>query len=156
MNRKTAMRHRKKRARKLQALLWLVTFLFVGVLVMYLFALAGAESVAAIMREKTYWLSLGVLSGILLIFYLMVYRIDAQNIALNENDLEDTEWLTSKRLRNMKEFTVTNWTSLDRHADGIVIGAEKKFGGLEIITTDQLHALIVGTTGSGKVRPDRV
>ena len=85
------MRHRKKRARKLQALLWLVTFLFVGVLVMYLFALAGAESVAAIMREKTYWLSLGVLSGILLIFYLMVYRIDAQNIALNENDLEDTE-----------------------------------------------------------------
>lgn len=150
MNRKTAMRHRKKRARKLQALFWLVTFLFVGVLVMYLFALAGAESVAAIMREKTYWLSLGVLSGILLIFYLMVYRIDAQNIALNENDLEDTEWLTSKRLRNMKEFTVTNWTSLDRHADGIVIGAEKKFGGLEIITTDQLHALIVGTTGSGK------
>lgn len=150
MNRKTAMRHRKKRARKLQALLWLVTFLFVGVLVMYLFALAGAESVAAIMREKTYWLSLGVLSGILLIFYLMVYRIDAQNIALNENDLEDTEWLTSKRLRNMKEFTVTKWTNVERHADGIVIGAEKKFGGLEIITTDQLHALIVGTTGSGK------
>ena len=150
MNRKTAMRHRKKRARKLQALLWLVTFLFVGVLVMYLFALAGAESVAAIMREKTYWLSLGVLSGILLIFYLMVYRIDAQNIALNENDLEDTEWLTSKRLRNMKEFTVTKWTNVGRHADGIVIGAEKKFGGLEIITTDQLHALIVGTTGSGK------
>ena len=150
MNRKTAMRHRKKRARKLQALFWLVTFLFVGVLVMYLFALAGAESVAAIMREKTYWLSLGVLSGILLIFYLMVYRIDAQNIALNENDLEDTEWLTSKRLRNMKEFTVTKWTNVERHADGIVIGAEKKFGGLEIITTDQLHALIVGTTGSGK------
>lgn len=150
MNRKTAMRHRKKRARKLQALLWLVTFLFVGVLVMYLFALAGAESVAAIMREKTYWLSLGVLSGILLIFYLMVYRIDAQNIALNENDLEDTEWLTSKRLRNMKEFTVTKWTNVERYADGIVIGAEKKFGGLEIITTDQLHALIVGTTGSGK------
>ncbi len=144
------MRHRKKRARKLQALLWLVTFLFVGVLVMYLFALAGAESVAAIMREKTYWLSLGVLSGILLIFYLMVYRIDAQNIALNENDLEDTEWLTSKRLRNMKEFTVTKWTNVERYADGIVIGAEKKFGGLEIITTDQLHALIVGTTGSGK------
>ena len=34
--------------------------------------------------------------------------------------------------------------------DGIVIGAEKKGGSVEVITTSQLHALIVGTTGSGK------
>ena len=34
--------------------------------------------------------------------------------------------------------------------DEIVIGAEKKGKSVEIISTSQLHALIVGTTGSGK------
>ena len=31
-----------------------------------------------------------------------------------------------------------------------MIGAEKKGKNVEIVMTDQLHALIVGTTGSGK------
>lgn len=122
---------------------------------MVLFTLAGAESIGAIFGQKTYWLSFGFVNGILVAGYLMMYRIDAQNIALNENDLEDTEWLTPKHLRKLKEFTVTNWNKVVEQKDGIVIGAEKKGRTVEIITTDQLHALIVGTTGSGKVRPDR-
>lgn len=150
MNRKTALSHKKKKSRKLNTLLWLITFAFVGVLIMFLFTLAGVDSVAEILGNSTYWYALGFVCGLLVVAYLMMYRIDAQNIAMNENDLEDTEWLTPKRLRNMKEFTVTTWNGMDRHADGIVIGAEKKGGGVEILTTDQLHALIVGTTGSGK------
>ena len=150
MNRKTALSHKKKKSRKLNALLWLITFAFVGVLIMFLFTLAGVDSIAEILGNSTYWYALGFVCGLLVVAYLMMYRIDAQNIAMNENDLEDTEWLTPKRLRNMKEFTVTTWNGMDRHADGIVIGAEKKGGGVEILTTDQLHALIVGTTGSGK------
>lgn len=117
---------------------------------MVLFTLAGAESIGAIFGQKTYWLSFGFVNGILVAGYLMMYRIDAQNIALNENDLEDTEWLTPKHLRKLKEFTVTNWNKVVEQKDGIVIGAEKKGRTVEIITTDQLHALIVGTTGSGK------
>lgn len=117
---------------------------------MVLFTLAGAESIGAILGEKTYWLSFGFVNGILVAGYLMMYRIDAQNIALNENDLEDTEWLTPKHLRKLKEFTVTNWNKVVEQKDGIVIGAEKKGRTVEIITTYQLHALIVGTTGSGK------
>ncbi len=155
MNRKTALRRGKRRAWKWSALLWLITFAFVGVLLMIVYTLAGAESIAAILGDKTYWLSLGVACGILSAGYLMVYRIDAQNIALNENDLEDTDWLTPKRLRKLKEFTVTDWNKIPEKPDGIVIGAEKRGKNVEIVTTDQLHALIVGTTGSGKVRPDR-
>ena len=131
-------------------LLWFITFAFIGVLLMVLFTLAGAESIGAILGEKTYWLSFGFVNGILVAGYLMMYRIDAQNIALNENDLEDTEWLTPKHLRKLKEFTVTNWNKVVEQKDGIVIGAEKKGRTVEIITTYQLHALIVGTTGSGK------
>lgn len=150
MNRKTALRHKKKKSRKLNAVLWLITFAFVGVLIMFLFTLTGASSVGEILGNSTYWYAFGFVCGVLIVAYLMMYRIDAQNIALNENDLEDTEWLTPKRLRNMKEFTVTYWNAMDKHADGIVIGAEKKGGSVEIVTTEQLHALIVGTTGSGK------
>lgn len=150
MNRKTALKHRKRKTRKWSALLWLITFAFIGVLLMILFTLAGAESIAVILGEETYWLSFGFVNGILVAGYLMMYRIDAQNIALDENDLEDTEWLTPKRLRKLKEFTVTDWNKIPEKKDGIVIGAEKRGKNVEIVTTDQLHALIVGTTGSGK------
>ena len=128
MNRKTALRHKKKKSRKLNMLLWLITFAFVGVLIMFLFTLTGVSSVGEILGNSTYWYAFGFVCGVLIVAYLMMYRIDAQNIALNENDLEDTEWLTPKRLRNMKEFTVTNWNTMDRQDDGIVIGAEKKAG----------------------------
>ena len=69
---------------------------------------------------------------------------------MKENDLEDTEWLTTKKLRKLKEFTVTTWDKVAEKDDEIVIGAEKKGKAVEIISTSALHALIVGTTGSGK------
>lgn len=150
MNRKEAYKHKKKKSCKLGILLWSITFTFVAVLVLYLFLLVGKGSIASVLGEKEYWLSVGVLNGVLLVAYLLMYRIDAQNLALKENDLEDTEWLSVNRLRKMREFTVTTWEGVERKADGIVIGAEKKRKQVEIITTSQLHALIVGTTGSGK------
>ena len=116
---------------------------------MYLFSLGG-KSIGEILSYKNYWLSVGVANGLILIGYLMMYRVDAQNIALDENDLEDTEWLSVKRLKKLKEFQVYDYKSAEEKADGIVIGAEKKGGSVEVITTSQLHALIVGTTGSGK------
>ena len=116
---------------------------------MYLFSLGG-KSIGEILSYKNYWLSVGVANGLILIGYLMMYRVDAQNIALDENDLEDTEWLSVKRLKKLKEFQVYDYKSAEQKTDGIVIGAEKKGGNVEVITTSQLHALIVGTTGSGK------
>jgi hypothetical protein len=84
---------------------------------MYLFAYAGAESIEEILKIKEYWLSNGVVDGLLMIAFLMAYRVDAQSIALNENDLEDTEWLTSKKLRKMHEFHVTSWHNSDKADD---------------------------------------
>ena len=121
----------------------------VSVLIAFLFAWAGRDF-AGIFGNKNYWLTVGVVNGILLVAFLLMYRIDAQNVALNENDLEDTEWLTTKKLKKLKEFTVTTWEKMPEHDDEIVIGAEQKGKGLEIISTSALHALIVGTTGSGK------
>lgn len=150
MNRKEALRHKKRKSHLLGILLWGIIFAFVAVLILCLFAVGGANSIAEVLQNKNYWLSLGVCDGLLLIAYLMMYRIDAQNIAMSENDLEDTEWLTVKRLKKLNEFSVMDWDGVKKAEDGIVIGAEKNRGSVEIIATSQLHALIVGTTGSGK------
>ena len=149
MNRKEAFKHKKRKSWKTWLVVGAFIAVFVSVLVAFLFALAG-QDFGGIFWNKNYWLTVGVVNGLLLIGFLMLYRIDAQNIALGENDLEDTEWLSAKKLKKLKEFTVTNWDSVENKGDGIVIGAEKKGKELEIITTSQLHALIVGTTGSGK------
>ena len=148
--RKEALKHKKKKSRSLAVLLWFIIFAFVQVLIAYIYALSGANSITEILGKRNFWLLGGVVNGLILIAYLMMYRIDAQNIALNENDLEDTEWLTTKKLKKMNEFTVSTWNDVEDDEDGIVIGAEKKGKEVEIITTKQLHALIVGTTGSGK------
>ena len=149
MNRKEAFKHGKRKSWKTWLIVGGFVTVFVGVLVAFLFALGGKDF-GGIFGNKNYWLTVGVVNGLLLVGFLMLYRIDAQNIALNENDLEDTEWLSAKRLKKLREFTVTNWDGTQEKDDGIVIGAEKKGKELEIITTSQLHALIVGTTGSGK------
>ena len=150
MNRNEAFKHKKRKSRKAGLFVWLFLFVFVAVLIAFIFSLFGKD-ISGIFGNKNYWLLVGVVNGLLLIGYLFMYRIDAQNIAMRENDLEDTEWLTTKKLRKMKEFTVTTWNGVKEHDDEIVIGAEKtKKGDVEIISTSQLHALIVGTTGSGK------
>ena len=150
MKREKALKHKKRKSHK-GLLVWAFIFAFIFVGVMCLFAYFGYESVGSILGERNFWLINGVIDGLILVAFLLMYRVDAQNIAMNENDLEDTEWLTVKKLKKMKEFSVTNWDGVEEESDGIVIGAEKKGkNDVQIISTSQLHALIVGTTGSGK------
>ena len=155
MNREKAQRHRRRKSYREMIVVGGFVAVCVSVVIAILFALFG-NSLGDIVSDRNYWLSVGVANGLLLVAFLLMYRIDAQNVALHENDLEDTEWLTAKRLKKLKEFSVTTWEKMPEHDDEIVIGAEKKGKELEIISTSALHALIVGTTGSGKVRPDRV
>ena len=149
MNREEAHKHKKRKSSGGLFVGGIFVAVCVSVLIAFLFALGGAGFEEIFLNEN-YWLSDGVVNGMLLIGFLLMYRIDAQNVAMNENDLEDTEWLTTKKLRKLKEFTVTTWDKVADKDDEIVIGAEKKGKAVEIISTSALHALIVGTTGSGK------
>ena len=149
MDRQEAFKHKKRKPKSTLVAVWAFIFAVVAVVIALIFALLGNDF-GGIFGNKNYWLLVGVVNGLLLMGFLFLYRIDAQNIAMQENDLEDTEWLTTKKLRKMREFTVTTWNGVKEHDDEIVIGAEKKKNSVEIISTSQLHALIVGTTGSGK------
>ena len=150
MNKKEALKHRKKKSHKVQIIFWAMLFAFVFFAMALVFALFGTDLSGGILAQRDYWLSVGVVDGLIMIAYLMMYRIDAQNVAIAENDLEDSEFLTAKKLKKSKEFTVTEWSELNGQKDGIVIGAEKRGKELEILCTSQLHAIVVGTTGSGK------
>ena len=125
MNRNEALKHKKRKSRKAGLFVWLFLFVFIAVLVALIFSLFGNDF-GGIFGNRNYYLTVGVVNGLLLIGYLFMYRIDAQNIAMRENDLEDTEWLTPKKLRKMKEFTVTTWNGVQEHDDEIVIGAERQ------------------------------
>lgn len=149
MNREEAHKHKKRKSSGGLFVGGIFVAVCVSVLIAFLFALGGAGFEDIFLNEN-YWLTVGVVNGMLLIGFLLMYRIDAQNVAMNENYLEDTEWLTTKKIRKLKEFTVTTWDKVAEKDDEIVIGAEKKGKAVEIISTSALHALIVGTTGSGK------
>lgn len=149
MDRNEALKHKKRKSHKMGIYVGLFVFVFMSILIAFVFSMFGADF-GGIFGNKNYYLTVGVVNGLLLIGFLFMYRIDAQNLAMRENDLEDTEWLTPKKLRKMKEFTVTTWDGVKECDDEIVIGAEQKKKGVEVISTSQLHALIVGTTGSGK------
>ena len=90
MDRQEALKHKKRKSNKTVLLVWLFLFVFIGVLVAFVFSLFGADF-GGIFGNRNYYLTVGVVNGLLLIGYLFMYRIDAQNIAMKENDLEDTE-----------------------------------------------------------------
>lgn len=144
------MKQKKKKKLRGQLLFLGITSVFIYILILYLYRLAGTQTIKEILQTQDYWLLVGFINGVILIWYLLMYKIDAQNIVMKENDLEDTEWLAIKKLKKLKEFEISDWHSIKEKNDGIVIGAKKKRKTIEIITTSQLHSLIVGTTGSGK------
>ena len=82
MNRKEITKHKKKKSNKLGILFWGILVSFVAVLVLFLFSLGG-KSIGEILNMRDYWLSVGVANGLILIGYLMMYRVDAQNVAMN-------------------------------------------------------------------------
>lgn len=154
MKRKIEPRIKKSGTKTLKAILCASVLLFTMSLTAYLFSLGGAESLTGILKNGNYWRAVMVENGFIAVGYLLMTSVDAQKIALEENELEDTQWLTEKRLKKLREFSVFDYADAAEQTDGIVIGANahitKKKQKIKIVTTNQLHALVVGTTGSGK------
>ena len=142
---------KKKRSWKKTIGFWIAAFLIIDVIVCVLFSVVGEASLGTVLRSKNFWLAALAVDCLVLAGYLMLYKIDAQNIALEGNDLEDSAWMTQKEMKKLKEFSVSFLPELKGKEDALVIGAVTRDDGkLEVTTTEQMHALIVGTTGTGK------
>ncbi len=70
-------------------------------------------------------------------------------------DLEqffDSRWVTEKELKTEKKFMFTTWKDLSSAKDGILIRSELSGNNLLINMYKPIHALIIGTTGTGKTQ----
>ena len=142
---------KKKRSWKKTIVFWITAFFILDIIVCVLFSVVGKASLGAVLHNKNFWLAVLAVDCLVLAGYLMLYKIDAQNVALKGNDLEDSSWMTQKEMRKLKEFSVSLLPELKDKEDALVIGAvTREDGKLEVTTTEQMHALIVGTTGTGK------
>lgn len=64
----------------------------------------------------------------------------------------DSRWITEKELKTEKKFMFCNWNSVRNSADGVLIRSEVNGNSLNINMYSPIHALIIGTTGTGKTQ----
>ncbi len=64
----------------------------------------------------------------------------------------DSRWVTEKELKTEKKFMYCNWNTVGSSGDGILLRSELKNGNLDINMYKPIHAMIIGTTGTGKTQ----
>ncbi len=138
-----------KRGRGL-VIFYAAVFVLADLFIFFLYLVAGSGGIGDVLSSGYFWLTEGVADGGIAVAILMLHRVDAGGIALQANDLENTAWLTPRKMKKFREFKVFPLRDAGRMEDAIVIGAKKQGRDVEITACTQMHALIVGTTGSGK------
>lgn len=64
----------------------------------------------------------------------------------------DSRWVTEKELKTEKKFMYCTWQTINASKDGILLRSEMKSNGLHINMYSPIHAMIIGTTGTGKTQ----
>ncbi len=64
----------------------------------------------------------------------------------------DSRWITEKELKTDKKFMFTTWNNLYSSKDGILLRSEVSGHNLLVNMYKPIHALIIGTTGTGKTQ----
>lgn len=62
----------------------------------------------------------------------------------------DSRWVTEKELKTEKKFMYCNWNTLKNQSDGMLLRSELVGHNLNINMYKPIHAMIIGTTGTGK------
>ncbi|MGN0764856.1 MAG: VirD4-like conjugal transfer protein, CD1115 family [Christensenellales bacterium] len=111
------------------------------------------ETYTATLSNKTYWIVLAVIYASLLTWFYAEMRINADKDVVKDNQGEESRWLTKTDIRKSKDFVVTDWKSLDKVNDGVVLQAKKNGRNIDVILSAKPnHVLVIGTTGAGKTQ----
>lgn len=111
------------------------------------------ETYTATLSNKTYWIILAVIYASLLTWFYAEMRINADKDVVKDNQGEESRWLTRADIRKSKDFVVTDWKSLDKVKDGVVLQAKKNGRNIDVILSAKPnHVLVIGTTGAGKTQ----
>lgn len=103
------------------------------------------------MKNKIVYLIWVVVIAVIVSVVVVDIRVRGAKRVLKVNvDLENSHFMTKKEMRNNDGFTFTKLSELANVSDGIPIYARKIKDDIEIVLKDPIHALGVGSTGSGK------
>ncbi len=64
----------------------------------------------------------------------------------------DSRWVSEKELKTEKKFMYCTWNSLKSSNDGMLLRSEVRGHDLHVNMYEPIHALIIGTTGTGKTQ----
>lgn len=64
----------------------------------------------------------------------------------------DSRWVTEKELKTEKKFMYCTWNTLKSSKDGMLLRSELRGKDLHVNMYEPIHALIIGTTGTGKTQ----
>lgn len=143
-----------KKRRNPLILLLLIVLMEAVVLIAFTFITTRTISLSgllATLKSPTYYVILIILSGTVGIYTLVNWRLSEKRAVMKENNLANSHWMTERELRKSNAFYVTNLIELPNLKDGIPLRIKiKKKKSDVVILKKPIHAVVLGTTGSGK------
>ncbi|MBQ3213841.1 MAG: type IV secretory system conjugative DNA transfer family protein [Clostridia bacterium] len=131
-----------------------------GLALSYFTAPEGETHLLLLIQAETTLLPVIIGGGLYLIYFLTKLGDNEKKTKLGSKTKDgkelsqyfDSRWVTEKELKNEKKFMYCNWNTLKSSGDGILIRSELKNGNLDINMYKPIHAMIIGTTGTGKTQ----
>ncbi len=100
--------------------------------------------------------------GLLFLVYILIVLVSATKPKKEDSGARvkakgkvkkfyDTNWLTAAQMKDIRQFTCCKYSELKNlNKCGIPVRAEATGGNIEVALYDNIHTLVIGTTGSGK------
>ncbi len=103
------------------------------------------------MRNKVVYILWTTILAIIVGVVVIDIRVRGSKRVLKVNvDLENSHFMTKAEMRNNEGFTFTKLSELSNEKDGVPIFAERNKNDINIVLKDPIHALTIGSTGTGK------
>ena len=132
----------------------------VGLALSYFMAPADSSKHLVDLVQSEFTILPVVLGGGCYLIYLLNHMTDEKKGKLGSKTKDgkevsqyfDSRWVTEKELKTEKKFMFCTWSTVRNSNDGILLRSQLKNNNLEINMYKPIHAMIIGTTGTGKTQ----
>ncbi|MDR2266073.1 MAG: type IV secretory system conjugative DNA transfer family protein [Christensenellaceae bacterium] len=111
----------------------------------------NADSMAATLSNTLFYVICAALLLGLIIFLLSTYRLAEKKGVLEENELDDSHFMTDRELSKSSDFVRTDLSKLGEFSDGIplrlIVDGKKAE---TVFIKKPIHVNVIGSTGTGK------
>ena len=145
--------------KKIATLILIVALSFVAGMALSYFTSDSSNHIVDLAQKET-TVIVPVLAGGLYLIHIFNHLTDEKKGKLGSKTKDgkevsqyfDSRWVTEKELKTEKKFMYCNWNTVRSSSDGILLRSQLKNSNLEINMYKPIHAMIIGTTGTGKTQ----